>query len=190
MSDPSTSYNQYSFSNIIITDTVDENGGIIRTITAVPPPEPVFGGHYSITFTSSSNNSKNTWQDWHLIPVTPPQISPPEPYTNYVEIPGRAEGPIDLSEALTGAPSFQNSEGSWTFIATDEALPRIQLHQILKNFLHGRQVKIILEEDPEHYYIGRMSIGEVSTGRGPTSYTMNYSVRPVRYNLDGTKDGV
>ena len=190
MSDPSTSYNQYSFSNIIITDTVDENGGIIRTITAVPPPEPVFGGHYSITFISSSNVSKNTWQDWYLTPVTPPQVVPPEPYTNYVEIPGRVEGPIDLSEALTGAPSFLNSEGSWQFVSIDNVIPRVQLWPILKTFLHGRQLKIIFEEDPNHYYIGRLSLDEVTTGQAPNVYTINYTIRPVRYNLDGTRDGV
>ena len=56
--------------------------------------------YYSITFTDSSGVTKNTWADWHMIPSAPPIVEPPEPYTNYVEIPGRKAGPIDLSEII------------------------------------------------------------------------------------------
>lgn len=146
--------------------------------------------YYSVTFTSSEGVKRNTWQDWHLVPTSPPMVAPPEPYTNYVEIPGRIEGPIDLSEVLTGGPSYQNSEGSWEFVLVEGYYPRPETYQMLKKFLHGRQMKIELEEDPLHYYIGRLTIEQPSTGRGNSSFTINYVIRPVRYNLDGTKDGV
>lgn len=145
--------------------------------------------YYAITFTNASNVSKNTWTNWRLIPTSPPMVEPPEPYTNYAEIPGRVEGPIDLSEALSNGPSFKNSEGSWEFVEAGTP-SRTTLYQELKTFLHGKQMKIIFEEDPTHYYIGRISVTAPKTGKGPNMFGFKYTIRPVRYLLNGTIDGV
>ena len=146
--------------------------------------------YYSITFINSSNQQRNTWDDWHLIPSTPPMIEAPEPYANYAEVPGRIEGPIDLSETLTGGPSYQNSEGSWEFYLEEGFYSRPELYQQLKSFLHGKQMKIILEEDSSHYYYGRITVSMPQTGKTNPVFTISYNVRPVRYKLDGTRDGV
>ena len=145
--------------------------------------------YYSITFTNTSGVKKNTWADWRLIPSSPPVISPPEVYTNYVDIPGRPEGPIDLSEALTGGPSYKNSSGSWEFIMDDEGYTRPEFYLMLKKFLHGQRMKIELEEDPYHYYMGRTTISALRTGRSNSVITITYEISPVRYKTDGTKDG-
>lgn len=147
--------------------------------------------YYSITFTNSSNVKRNTWEDWRLIPTSPPVIEPPEPFTNYVDIPGRSEGPIDMSEVLTNRPTYKNSEGSWDFIMDDDNYPRPVLYQMLKNFLHGRQMVIELEEDPLHYYIGRLTLSAPQIGKSNSGFSIQYSIRPVRYNvIDGTADGI
>lgn len=54
---------------------------------------------------------KNTWDDWHIVPSSRPVIKPPTKKTNYLDIPG-ADGNLDLSEALTGYPVYNNREGS------------------------------------------------------------------------------
>lgn len=147
--------------------------------------------YYSVTFINSSNVQRNTWTDWHLIPTSPPMIEPPEPYTNYVDIPGRTEGPIDLSEALTGGPSFNNSEGEWEFVHMEGYQTRPALYSELKSFLHNKQVKIILEEDPAHYYIGRTTVGMPQTGKGNNAFSIAYNVRPVKYLVSNdTIDGI
>lgn len=147
--------------------------------------------YYSVTFINSSGTQKNTWADWHLIPVSPPMFDPPEPYTNYVDIPGRTEGPIDLSEALTDGPSFHNSEGSWEFVQLEGYQSRTVLYDQLKAFLHGKQMKIILDEDPTHYRIGRVAVSMPRTGKGNNSFGISYNVRPVRYLVSNdTIDGI
>lgn len=138
--------------------------------------------YYSVTFTNSQGVSKNTWTNWALIPSSPPQIAPPEPYTNYVDIPGRASGPLDLSEVLTNRVSYQNSEGEWGFISGDYTENRVSKFLEMKAFLHGQQMMIELEEDPGHYYIGRTFVTEPRTGKGPNAYSIKYIVEPVRYN--------
>lgn len=147
--------------------------------------------YYSVTFINSSGVQKNTWSDWHLIPTSPPMIEPPDPYTNYVDIPGRTTGPIDLSEALTGGPSFNNSEGDWEFVQLEGYQTRMELYSELKTFLHNKQMKIVLEEDPTHYYYGRVSVSMPRTGKGNNSFGIAYNVRPVRYLLsNNTIDGM
>lgn len=146
--------------------------------------------YYSVTFTNSGNVSKNTWTDWHLIPSVPPMIEPPEPHMNYADIPGRTLGPIDLTEVLGNGPTFENSEGSWEFVSGIDDDDRPGLYLELKSFLHGRSMKIVLEEDPGHYYIGRISVEKPKTGRGRNMYSMKYTISPVRYRSDGTVDNL
>ena len=146
--------------------------------------------YYSVTFINSSGVKKNTWADWRMIPSSPPMIETPEPQTNYVEIPGRKTGPLDLSEVLSDGPCYQNSEGSWEFICHDSAQPRTVLFQLLKDFLHGKALKVVLEEDPSHYYTGRFTVSKPSTGNHNATFAINYVIAPVRYKLDGTQEGL
>lgn len=146
--------------------------------------------YYSVTFTNSSDEKRNTWEDWRLIPTAPPMIEPPEVYTNYVDIPGRKTGPVDLSEALTNGPAYKSSEGSWEFVSGIENDNRPETYSQLKAFLHGKTMKIVLEEDPYHYYNGRFYVEAPRTGKGRNMYGIKYQIMPVRYNLDGTQDGI
>ncbi len=143
--------------------------------------------YYSITF-----DYKNTWDDWRLIPTSPPMVSPPKVYTNFVEIPGRVEGPIDLSEALTDAPTYNNSEGEWEFICHPDyqggIIERRVLFDEIRNHLHNKTRKIRFDEDPMHYYIGRFEVKEPKTGENGTTYSIKYYIRPTRYFGDGRID--
>ena len=143
--------------------------------------------YYSISF-----GNKNTWDDWRLIPTSPPMIAPPKVYTNYAEIPGRAKGPIDLSEALSGGPTYNNSEGEWEFICHPDyqggIIERRVLFDEIRHHLHNRTMKITFDEDPQHYYIGRFEVGIPKTGENGTTYSIKYKIPPVRYYGNGDVD--
>lgn len=151
--------------------------------------------YFSITFSSVNpttgyETKRNTWEDWRLIPTSPPMVESPEPYTNYVDIPGRKQGPIDLSEVLSGGQSYGNSEGSWEFVLDEDGYSRMETYNLLKEFLHGKKLKIYFEEDQAHYYIGRLSVPKPEPGRSNTRFTINYIIQPTKYKLDGTEDGI
>lgn len=143
--------------------------------------------YYSVSF-----DNMNTWDDWRLIPTSPPMVAPPACYTNYVEIPGRASGPIDLSEALTGQPSYNNSEGEWEFTSHPDygsvMFSRQSLYDDIRHYLHNRTRKVSFDDDPQHYYIGRFEVAVPKTGKNGTSITIKYKIKPVRYLNDGTVD--
>lgn len=143
--------------------------------------------YYSITF-----DNKNTWDDWRLIPTSPPMVAPPTAYTNLVEVPGRKQGPIDLSETLFGGPTYASSEGEWELASHPDyagsLFSRQWLFDEIRNYLHNRSRKVILEDDHQHYYIGRFAVGAPRTGKNGTSIVIRYTINPVRYNNDGSID--
>ncbi len=140
--------------------------------------------YFSITF-GAEPDMKNTWEDWKLIPATPPMIEPPEPNLNFVEIPGRAEGPIDMSKYPFGRITYQRISGSWNFLTEPEGhAKRVELYESIRRWLHGRTTSIVLEEDPDHYYRGIFTVSPVSTGNGPNQITISYNLEPLRYNVE------
>ena len=140
--------------------------------------------YFSLTF-GTGTSAKNTWSDWNLIPDTPPIIPPPEPNRRMVDIPGRAEGPIDLSLYPFGKMTYQRITGSWTFLADPEQDPSVResTYDSIRQFLHGRTVRVMREEDTSHYYYGFFTVDAPRTGKGPLQFRISYDLEPLRYNV-------
>ena len=145
--------------------------------------------YFSLTF-GSDPNAKNTWEDWKLIPATPPMIAAPNPNTTLVDIPGRRQGPIDMSKYPFGRITYQRITGSWTFLFEPKGhSDRVRKYEMIRKWLHGRTDKVRLEEDSRHYYMGRYTVSSISTGNGPNQITIGYDLEPLRYNTaDDTED--
>lgn len=141
--------------------------------------------YYSLTFGSA----KNTWDDWKLIPSSPPMVPPPEPIINLVDVPGRKAGPIDLSTYPFGHLTYKRITGSWTFLRdTTHKTMRTEMYEEIRRWLHGRFTTVRLEEDPNHYYQGRFLVSAPQNSAGPTQIVISYDLEPRRYNSNGTAD--
>ena len=138
--------------------------------------------YHSITI-----GDKNTWEDWHLIPSSRPLVAPPEVKTSYVEIPG-GNGSIDLTETLSGRPTFQNRSGSWEFVCDNDFLPWHILYSEIMNYLHGRKFRCYLEDDPEYYYEGRFSVSQWSSAQKYSVIVINYNVAPYKKDIHASGD--
>ena len=128
----------------------------------------------------------NTWHDWRLT-LTAKDVTPPEPKTNYVDLDGM-HGSLDLSEALTGevaygdrtlAASFWSSEG--TFVE------RLGLIKTITAALHGKKVRIVEPDDPEHYFLGRVRITSQAHDQVHTEFSVEAICDPWRYALNETR---
>lgn len=87
-------------------------------------------------------------------------LSEPEAQTNFVEVPGRAAGPIDMSAALTGGdPRYGSRELEARFECSEgDRLERNEIISEMVNRLHGQRVNIELPDDPAHYITGRLAV--------------------------------
>lgn len=142
--------------------------------------------YYSLTF---AGGEKNTWADWRLIAVSPPQIPPPAPNTNIINIPGRVEGPLDMSRVPFGYLTYGRITGSWGFICVEEhKMDRAEIYEAMRKWLHGRETTVRTEDDPFHYYKGRFTISEPSSGENTFEISIGFDLEPRRWDLNGTED--
>lgn len=149
--------------------------------------------YHSIDFTElSSGVTKNTFGDWRLVATTRPVINPPKPKTKYVDIPG-GDGQIDLTDALAGRPAYSNREGSVEFLVMNNYAPEgpsdynwVNAYSSVMQFLHGKRVRAVLEDDPDYYYEGRVAVDSWNTNKDWSTISISYSFDPYRYLADPT----
>lgn len=132
--------------------------------------------YHSITF-----GNKNTYDDWKLVPETRPVVNPPEPKFIFDEIPG-ANGSLDLSSSLTGFVNYQDRTGSFNFIVLNDYEEWQNRYSEIMNYLHGQRMTMILEDDPNYYYIGRFSVSSWDSGENWSTITIDYQVDPFKYS--------
>lgn len=77
------------------------------------------------------------------------RITPPAVKENYVDIAG-GDSAIDLTEAVGGV-AFEDGQIDFKFTLFD----RRQAER-MKNDLHGRRLRIVLDREPDFYYDGRV----------------------------------
>lgn len=138
--------------------------------------------YHSITI-----GTKNTWDDWHLIPASRPLFNPPSVKTNYIEIPG-GDGILDLSTALAGRPTYGNRTGSWDFYVQNGYIDWAVLYSEIMVYLHGQNFQAILEDDPAYYYEGRFNVNQWRSDKDYSRIVIDYNVGPYKRDVTGSGD--
>lgn len=128
--------------------------------------------------------TKNTWEDWRLISASPPFVVPPPVRKNLVELPG-GNGSIDLTKFIGNKTHYGVSEGTWEFVISDQnTMTRDQWVSEIMNYLHGRRFeKIVLEDDPDYYYSGRLEVGQVKPGKSFSTISIAYTIDPYKHKI-------
>ena len=138
----------------------------------------------------------HTWKTWGLVPEARPFFPPSKRKTSELEAKG-INGKIDASKSLIGIPLYENREATWKFYVTDflDRTTYIQDNEdhnildndddpirasILQTFpekysqlltqLDGREVAIVLGEDPDYFYKGFV---DVDTWESPSDGSLN-----------------
>lgn len=124
----------------------------------------------------------NTWTDWHLIPSSRPSVVPPTIVTKYVEIPG-ADGVLDLSNFLTGRPTYGQRQGSFSFVVDNDHEPWEKLRSRITNALHGKKLNMLLMDDPNYYYTGRFTVGNWESGATNSKISLSYQLDPYKLKI-------
>lgn len=138
--------------------------------------------YHSITF-----GDKNTWDDWQIVPSSRPVFNPPSLKRRLLDIPG-ADGSIDLSESLTGYPVYENREGSLEFIVMNGYKEWYQAYSDIMDYLHGRTMRSILEDDREYFYEGRFTINEWKSSKDRSRIIIDYNLGPYKWLTHASLD--
>lgn len=143
--------------------------------------------YYSVIFENLDGDRRNTWDDWHLVPTSRPVINPPELKKKTIAIPG-GNSEIDITDALTGFPLFENRQGDIEFVVVNDYSELVKTHtewnviySEIMGYLHGKRMRMYLEDDPDYYYEGRFTVNTWKSNSYYSTITISYDVGPYRW---------
>lgn len=124
----------------------------------------------------------HTERDWGLKLISI-YIPMPDPKTQTVDIPG-GDGTIDLTE-INGRPVYEDRDGLelvFDLMDKDYSTWFMKYSQFAAE-MHGRKVKMVLDDEPEHYYMVRLNIDGKKTNPVYSEVTFSGSAEPFKYDL-------
>ena len=100
------------------------------------------------------------------------------------DIPG-ADGDLDQTEFF-GEPKFENRTHRFDFstMAPAEDFPAVYSNVL--NRLHGRKMRIILDDDPLYFYMGRLHVSPFTNEKGVGMISVECDCEPYKYKKDFT----
>lgn len=110
----------------------------------------------------------HSYRDLNLI-LSKVDTPPAEPKTVYVDIPG-GNGSLDFTEACGGV-KFKDRTLTFTFtMRPDDTRTWEQKQAQVANALNGRKMSIIVDDDPDTHYSGRVTV---------SNYVANKKIRQI-----------
>lgn len=129
--------------------------------------------------------SKHSYKDWGLILKSRPVISPPSPKTVYIDIPA-SDGIVDLTESLTGDVKFENRTITCEFNVIDHRKRWSNIYSEILDYLHGKNMKLMIDENPDYYYEGRFKVNEWKSDKRTSTIVIEGNVEPYKSELFGS----
>ena len=109
-------------------------------------------------------------------------VQPPEPKTLYQDIPG-ADGSLDLSTAISGHMVYNRRKITLNFGCGYEIDRWAGIFSEILRLFHGKNGKLIFDDDPDYYYYGRMTISKYSRVQTLGTFTITVDAEPYKYEL-------
>lgn len=126
----------------------------------------------------------HTLHDWGFALGNNNYISDPELETFYVNVPYR-DAMVDLSTALTKRRVFKKRELSFSLGGIRPRMNWDSVISDIRNKIHGKECKIILDNDRDHYWLGRVYVVDFDRTRDLGTFTLSVpQAEPYKYNLD------
>ena len=111
-------------------------------------------------------------------------IGAPSVKTETVEVPG-ADGVLDFTEFF-GEPKYNNRTLTFEFTSIKAWSSQLTQDSTIKNALHGKKMKIILDDNPNYYFYGRVSVGDWTSDKNIAKLTITCDCDPWRYKMTET----
>lgn len=108
--------------------------------------------------------------------------SPPQPKIQTVSIPG-TNGALDLTE-VHGEISYENRKVTMMFGALEEKEKWPSLYSKILNDFNGKWVRVIFDDDPNYYYIGRAVINSYERFQQLGKLQIVVDADPYKYDID------
>ena len=122
----------------------------------------------------------HSWRDFSLI-LGDKTIGAAEAKTAEVEVPG-ADGVLDITEYF-GDINYKNRSLQFVFSTIVPQKEFLKLFSKIQNAIHGKKIRIILDDDPDFYYIGRVTVSEWKANKNVGELTIDCDCEPYKYKV-------
>lgn len=127
----------------------------------------------------------HSYNAWGLILKSQPVITQPKPKEKLVEVPG-TDLVLDLTEALTGKVHYSPREIKCEFLTMASRSRWPEIYSAVMNAIHGKRMQIVLDNDPDYYWLGRVRVGDPKSDKGAAmTFEITATVEPYKYERYG-----
>lgn len=125
----------------------------------------------------------HSWNDFSLI-LAQKTIGTPSPKTETIDIPG-GDGVLDLTDFF-GEVRYNNRPLEFEFSTIIPQSEFMTLFSKVQNALHGQKMRIVLDDDPDWYYTGRITVSEWKADKNIGKLTIDCDCEPYKSKLENT----
>ena len=138
----------------------------------------------SVTFVVESTEREfHSHEDWGLYVTNTDYIKEPKQKLSYVDVPGR-DGQIDLSDILTGRPTYSGRELNIEFAGHRDKVSWDSVISTFRNAINGRICRIIFDNDKSYFWRGRVDIKDFSSALNRGVFKVNIpNADPYKYSV-------
>lgn len=101
-----------------------------------------------------------------------------------MEIEG-ADGSIDYTDFF-GGPKYGDVTHKFTFSTIVPRNDLLTQYTTIKNALHGKKLRIVLDDDPGFFYVGRCYLSSFTSEKGIGQISIECECEPYKYKLAET----
>lgn len=129
--------------------------------------------------------TNHSYNKWGLV-LTDKKISSPEPKVKQIEIEG-SDGMLDLTDFF-GKVKYKNRSLSFTFKTVNASQKDfLALYSEVQNEIHGKTLQVILDDDPQHFYYGRVTINEWKSNKSIGEIIIDVDAEPWKREVTDTQ---
>lgn len=125
----------------------------------------------------------HSYRDLRLILVSK-EIGAPAVKVNKIDIPG-ADSSLDLTDFF-GEPKYDDTMHKFTFVSIEPQSQFLSQFSLVKNAIHGKKDRIILDDDPSFFYYGRMHVSSFTNEKNIGNITVECECEPYKYKVNET----
>lgn len=125
----------------------------------------------------------HSYRDLKLL-LNSKEIGSPEVKVKKIDIEG-ADSSLDLTDFF-GEAKFENVIHKFQFSTIVPQAQFLSLFSTVKNALHGKKMRVILDDDPLFYYMGRCSVSSFTSEKNVGVVSVECDCEPYKYKLNKT----
>ena len=125
----------------------------------------------------------HSWDDLRLI-LSGKEMGAPGVKATKLDIPG-ADSSLDLTDFF-GEPKYEDVTHKFEFHTIVPYSEFLTLYSRIKNAIHGKKMRVILDDDPFFYWMGRCYVSSFTNDRNIGTIEVECDCEPYKYKLTKT----